>query len=186
VLRITLRGPAGDAARTAPPRAGEGPAGGTDPHGRYLAGPEAAEGFAVLADRLTVESSGCLSLWQADEVVFCCALTALASISFEALGGLQLTPSLEVADGRPRALPAAGAVLGPADGPRAEAHRDLASANTRWTPADERRLLELHATGVSIDVLARTFGRRKGAVRARLFKLRRDTLPEGPEAGPLG
>lgn len=177
MLRIRLRaradGPGPAAAR---PREGEPDL--HDEPGPAPAAPEDPQGFVVLADRLAVDS-GCLSLWRAGEAVFCCPVAALASIDFEAFGDLRLTPSSEPAQAAsPPALH--GPVPGQPEDPHVEAHRDLASANTRWTAQDELRLVAMYEAGVSIDVLARTFGRRKGAVRARLFKLRR-ALAAGPD-----
>lgn len=180
MLRIKLRGASDGSAQTVPhPRDGEPEV--RDERLPASPVPEDAQSFVVLADRLTVDS-GRLSLWHAEEVVFCCPVAALASIAFEALGNPRLAPSVErVADGvRPPASHGPVAVAGQPEDPYVEAHRDLASANTRWTAQDERRLVELHEAGVSIDELARTFGRRKGAVRARLFKLRR-ALEAGPD-----
>ena len=157
MLQLELRGAADDRAHAAlQARTGEPESrGGRRPSVAH----EPSESFAVLADRLTVES-GRLSLWDADEVVFRCPVSALISIAFDVLDDRRPAPN------------AAHAVAPCLDGPRREAPHDLASANTRWTPADEARLLELHAAGVPIDALARIVGRRKGAIRSRLFKLR--------------
>jgi hypothetical protein len=180
MLRLELRGAADDAARAAlRARAGESPDLG-DP--RPTRAPEPSQSFAVLADRLTVES-GRLSLWHTDEVVFRCPVSALISIAFEPLDDPRPAPRLGLAHVHPHAAHAAA--LAEPEGARREAHQDLASANTRWTSADERRLIELHAAGVPIDTLARTIGRREGAIRARLFKLRhahekRPSAPNDP------
>ncbi len=177
VLRIKLRTRPEGAAQPAP----RPPEGGPDSHGERgpaPAVPPDPQGFVVLADRLAVDA-GCLSLWRTGEVVFCCPVAALASIDFEALGDPCPAPSAEPAQAAAPPAPH-GPVPGQPEDPHAEAHRDLASANTRWTAQDEHRLIAMYEAGVSIDVLARTFGRRKGAVRARLFKLRR-ALAAGPE-----
>ena len=135
--------------------------------------PESSQSFAILADRLTVDS-GRLSLWHADELVFRLPISALDSIAFEVHEDPRAAASAGPAPHRSHAVRGAAhtAVAELPDGPHGEDHRDLASANTRWTPADEARLLELHAAGVPIDALARIVGRRKGAIRSRLFKLR--------------
>jgi hypothetical protein len=144
---------------------------------RSSAAPEVPQSFAILADRLTIEP-GCLSLWHAGELVFRSPIAALISIAFGMPPGPPPPPAAEPAlpESDPEASPAGHAGHAVADeqpeGPRGEPHRDLSSANTRWTRADEHRLVELHSAGVPIDELARRFGRRKGAVRARLFKLR--------------
>jgi hypothetical protein len=178
MLRLELRGAADDAARAAlRARTGDAP----DPGGpRPAVAAEPSQSFAVLADRLTVES-GRLSLRHADEVVFRCPVSALISIAFELLDDPRPVPRLGLPPARPHAAHAAAEP----EGARREAHQDLASANTRWTSADERRLVELHAAGVPIDTLARTIGRREGAIRARLFKLRhaqqiRSSTPNDP------
>ena len=162
MLRLELRGTADEAAQAAfPVHGGE--------H-RAPAAPETSQSFAILADRLTVES-GRLSLWNAAELVFRCPVSALLSIAFEVFDDARPAPSSGLSHRRPHTAHPAHSVATHPDGPRRDAH-DLASANTRWTLADDRRLLELHAAGVPVDTLARTLGRRKGAVRARLFKLR--------------
>ena len=177
MLRLELRGAADDDAARANPQARDG-----EPENRGGQRPSAtrepSQSFAVLADRLTVES-GRLSLWQAQEVVFRCPVSALLSIAFEALDDPRPAPGpAPTQHRRPHAGHGAHPVAVHPDGPRREApHHDLASANTRWTTADERRLLELRAAGLPIDALARTFGRREGAVRARLFKLRHAGKP---------
>ena len=176
MLRLELRGAADDAARAALlARAGESPDLGDS---RSPVAPEPSQSFAVLADRLTVES-GRLSLWHTDEVVFRCPVSALISIAFELLDDPRPVPCLGLSQ---RHSAAAHPVVGHPEGTRREAHQDLASANTRWTSTDERRLIELHAAGVPIDTLARTIGRREGAIRARLFKLRhaQESRPSAP------
>lgn len=181
MLRLRIRGEAVGAAQTAPRS--------DDAAHRPAVAPETSQSFAILADRMTVESkSGRLSLWHADELVFRLPVSALLSIAFEVHDDPRPIPAAGFPLRRSNASPAAHtapappapAVVDHLDGPHTEAHHDLPSANTRWTSADERRLLELHAAGVPIDALARTFGRRKGAVRARLFKLRHAQEP-GPQ-----
>jgi hypothetical protein len=173
MLRLEIRGAAHDAAR-AVPRPG-------DEAGRPAAGPGLPQSFAVLADRLTCEpDSGRLSLWHTGELVFRLPVSALISIAFEVHDDPRPAPPAAFPPRRPNASQAGHAVAEDPEGPHGEVHRDLASANTRWTAADERRLLELRAADVPIDELARAFGRRKGAVRARLFKLRHAAEP-GPE-----
>lgn len=169
MLRLELRGAADDAARAALQERDGEPA--VRDERRPSAAPEPSQSFAVLADRLTV-GSGRLSLWHADEVVFRCPVSALISIRFEILDNQRPAPPPGLSYRRPHSSHPAHTVAAHPDGPHRDARFDLASANTRWTTADERRLLELHAAGVPIDALAHTFGRRKGAVRARLFKLR--------------
>lgn len=171
MLRLEIRGAAHDPAR-APLRPG-------DEDRRPAAGPGISQGFAVLADRLTFEpDSARLSLWHTGELVFRLPVSALISIAFEVHDDPRPAPPA-AAPPQPRNAPQAGhAVAEDPEGPHGEAHRDLASANTRWTAADERRLLELRAADVPIDELARAFGRRKGAVRARLFKLRHAAEPD--------
>lgn len=147
-----------------------------------------SQSLAVLADRMAVEP-GRLSVWHAGELVFRSPVAALISIAFEAHGDPEpaLAAQTTLRDPDPahagRAGLAGHAVAEDPEGPHGEVHRDLPSANTRWAAADEHRLLELHAAGVPIDELARAFGRRKGAVRARLFKLRHAT---GPGRNPSG
>lgn len=173
MLRIELRGAADEAARAAfVVREGEP---------QSSEEPESSESFAVVADRMTV-GSGRLSLWNAEELVFRCPISALISVAFEVLDEPRHAPHPGTTHRRPHAAHPPHTVAAHPDGPQREAHGDLASANTRWTDADERRLLELHAAGVPMDALARAFGRRKGAVRARLFKLRHAREPDASAA----
>lgn len=183
MLRLEIRG-----AADGPDRTALQPDDGEHPSDVAL---ESSQSFVILVDRLTFDpKSAHLSLWHADELVFRLPASALLSIVFEVRDDpwpipsvglpLQHSNAMHATHASP-APQAAHVVAGHSDGPHAEPHRDLPSANTRWTTADEHRLLELHATGVPIDALARTFGRRKGAVRARLFKLRRAKEP-GPES----
>jgi hypothetical protein len=148
---------------------------GTDGPGRdgaaqtYAVQTHTVQTYTVRADRLTVED-GRLSLWRGAELVFQCPAAALAAIAFES-----------PAD--PPAHPHPGPYSGPYPDPHPDhhqkphdplrdAHHDLASANTRWTAEDEHRLRELHLAGIPLDAIARTLGRQRGAVRARLARLR--------------
>lgn len=141
---------------------------------------EPPESVEVLADRMTVES-GRFSFWHADDLVFRCSVLALISVAFETLDDPLRALSPEPSHHRPHAAPVLAAEP---EGPHRAAHHELSSANTRWTPEDERILLDLHSAGVPISELARTFGRRKGAIRARLFKLRGAREPNVARSQP--
>jgi hypothetical protein len=132
------------------------------------------------ADRLTVED-GRLSLWRGAELVFQCPAAVLAAIGFE-------SPAEPAASNSGAAHPLQSPYPDhhqKAHDPLRDAHHDLASANTRWTAEDEQRLRELHEAGIPLDATARALGRRHGAVRARLARLRvaGSTDPEPGEQG---
>jgi hypothetical protein len=161
VLRLELREADG---------AGSGPARSQGAVSVAAARNRPAQAYTVRADRLTVEE-GRLSLWRGAELVFQCPAAELAAIGFE-------SPA------EPPAAANAGAAhpyQGPyqehqkAHDPLRDAHHDLSSANTRWTAEDEHRLRELHQAGIPLDAIARALGRQRGAVRARLARLRSDT-----------
>ncbi|MFC9606269.1 hypothetical protein ACFTTN_22745 [Streptomyces niveus] len=52
-----------------------------------------------------------------------------------------------------------------------EVRRQHGKAYQRWTPDDEQLLLQFHAAGEEVEVLARRFDRQPSAIRARLVKL---------------
>ena len=49
--------------------------------------------------------------------------------------------------------------------------RLFTNAYSKWQPEDDKRLIELYKEGLSIQELARLFGRNVGAIRSRLSKL---------------
>lgn len=152
----------------------------------------------LTADRLTIEDDT-LFVWHEGTTVFACPVADLVAVTFPGAGtGFPGTGAAAPGTSDPAERPREGrgthdpreqryspggrgghdpryaAELTDRDHRdlRRAAHRDLSSANTRWTAEDERRLLELHAAGTPLDAIARALGRQKGAVRVRLHRLR--------------
>jgi DNA-directed RNA polymerase specialized sigma24 family protein len=57
--------------------------------------------------------------------------------------------------------------------------RDFPNAYSPWTDEQERQLIELHESGVSLREIARRLGRRTGGITARLEKLTAQGSPAG-------
>lgn len=96
----------------------------------------------VVTDLLTVDEDDLL-FWERERVVFRCPVRAISAITFAPAATLYTAALRE----------------------------DLASANTRWSEQDDRRLHELHAAGVPVAEIARQLGRRTGSIRTRLARL---------------